>query len=283
MADHTHPANIADPEPEPTLELEKRLRRDEARLLADEARLAADEKVLRANRLVARIAIGLGATLAIAVAGLTLSLFALNRDIDVVAKAAPKDNSVGTAALRHAAVTSDKLAEGAVTSSALADSGVTRADLAPAAIGRRQIAPRAVTAAAVRHDTLTGAQINERTLHGVASAQAAARARTAVTAGNARQLAGVGATAYLSKVMVVRAASATSQRGIKGPIAARCPAGMRIISGGTAVDGTSHGVAIIRSAPNADDDWVAVASAYSRPTAPWRLVVTAICAAGGAG
>src|SRR5215470_17464760 len=65
---------------------EQRMTADEARLSADETRLAADEKVLRTNRLVAGIAIALGVTLAIAMAGLTISLFALNRDIETVAK-----------------------------------------------------------------------------------------------------------------------------------------------------------------------------------------------------
>ena len=82
--------------------LEERIRRDEARLLADEARIAEDEHDLRTNRLVARIAVVLAGTLLIAVAGLTISLFALNRDIETVAKAAPKDDSVGTTASRTA-------------------------------------------------------------------------------------------------------------------------------------------------------------------------------------
>jgi hypothetical protein len=47
------------------------------------------------------------------------------------------------------------------------------------------------------------------------------------------------------------------------------------------VDGTSHGVALVRNAPGSGREWVAAAAAYSRPVAPWRLVVTAMCAAGG--
>lgn len=288
MADSTQVIEDANPEPERTDGLEERLRRDEdrlradeARLTADEARIAADEKVLRTNRLVARIAIVLGATLAVAVAGLTLSLFALNRDIETVARAAPKDDSVGTTALQHAAVTSDKLAVGAVTSAAVADHGLAREDLGRASVGSFQLARGAVTAADVRHDALSGAQIDEQTLHGVASAQAAARAQTAETAGNAGHLGGVNASAYVSKITVVHAESASSLRAVKGPLAARCPSGTRIISGGAAVDGTSHGVAIARSAPNSGEDWVAVANAYHRPTVPWRLIVTAVCVSGG--
>ena len=95
------------------------------------------------------------------------------------------------------------------------------------------------------------------------------------------RLCGVTATAYLSRITIVRAATTSSQRRTKGPIAARCPSGMRIVSGGASVDGTSHGVAISRSAPDGGENWVAVANSYRRPTVPWRLVVTAICGGGG--
>jgi len=257
---------------------EERLLADEARIEADEARLAADEGLLRANRLVARIAIVLAGTLIIAVAGLTVSLFALNRDIETVAKAAPKDNSVGPAAIQAGAVTATEIAPGAVGTGALADRGIRRADIASGAVGRDQIAPGSVTRVAVRNGTLTGAQIDERTLRHVASARTAARADMAR---DAQALGGVSSSAYVSKVVVVRAATTAGQRRTKGPVAARCPSGTRIISGGASVDGTSHGVAISRSAPDNGETWVAVANAYHAPTVPWRLVVTAICAAGG--
>jgi hypothetical protein len=259
--------------------LEERIRRDEARLLADEARIAEDEHDLRTNRLVARIAVVLAGTLLIAVAGLTISLFALNRDIETVAKAAPKDDSVGTTALKDSAVTAAKLAPGAVGTAALADGGVRRADLGAQAVGHVQLRPGSVTGANVRRNALTGVQIDERTLRNVASAQSAVRANTAH---DAQSLGGAAASAYLSRIMIVRAASSANQQRTKGPIAARCPTGMRIVAGGAAVDGTSHGVAIARSAPNGDQDWVAVANSYHRPTVPWRLVVSAVCVAGGA-
>ncbi len=280
MADETHVAAPTVPVAEAHHALEVRLQADEQRLLADEARMAADEKVLRTNRLLARIAIALAGTLIIAVAGLTISLIALNRDIDIVANAAPRDNSVGTPALKHAAVTADKIATGAVTTNALADGGVRRADIAARAVGSAQIAPGAVTRFDVRRDTLTGAQIDERTIRQVPSAQAAAHAGTA---GDAQRLAGASASAYLSRITIVRAATTSSQQRIKGPIAARCPSGMRVVSGGASVDGTSHGVAISRSAPDAGENWVAVANTYRRPTVPWRLIVTAICGEGGSG
>jgi len=56
---------------------------------------------------------------------------------------------------------------------------------------------------------------------------------------------------------------------------------MRVVSGGASVDGTSHGVAIARSAPDTGESWTAVASAHGVPTVPWRLVVTASCVTGG--
>jgi hypothetical protein len=278
MPGHERASHVGDRMPDPPRSLERRLLDDEARILADEARLAADEKVLRSNRLVALIAVVLAGTVIIAVAGLTVGLFALNRDIETVAKAAPKDNSVGTAALRDGTVTADKMATGSVTSAAIADGAVVRNALANGAIGNAQLERKSVTARNVRRDALTGSQIHEQTLGTVPSAQTASRARTAR---DAQLLAGLSASAYLSRIKVVRVASSTSQRRTKGPIAARCPSGMRVMSGGAAVDGTSHGVAIARSAPNGREDWVAVANSYRRPTAPWRLVVTAICVAGG--
>jgi hypothetical protein len=258
--------------------LEARLQIDEDRLRADEARMAADERLLRANRLVARIAIVLAGTLIIAVAGLTVSLFALNRNIETVAKAAPKDDSVGPAALKVGAVTASKIAPGSVSTDAIAAAGVRRADIAPGAVGGAQIAVGSVTRGDVRHDTLTGAQIDEGTLRHVASAQTTAHA---VTASDAQALGGVSSSSYVSRITVVRAATPASRQRTKGPVAARCPSGMRVVSGGAAVDGTSHGVAIARSAPDAGESWTAVANSYRAPTVPWRLLVTAICVTGG--
>jgi hypothetical protein len=257
---------------------EQRMAADEARLDVDEARLAEDEKALRTNRLTASIAVVLAGTLVIAVAGLTISLFAVNRDIESVAKAAPKDDSVGTRALEHAAVTADKLAAGSVTAAAVADGAITRVHVSRNAIGGRQVAPGSIAASDVRSNALTGDQIDERTLRGVASASEAVRAQRAA---DAALLAGLGPSAFLSRLRTVQATSPTSTRPVKGPVSAACPSGMRLLSGGAAVDGTSHGVALVRSGPTSGGEWVAAATAYSRPTVPWRLVVTAICAAGG--
>lgn len=258
--------------------LAERLRRDEQRLLADEARLAADEKALLANRQTALTAVVLAGTLAVAVAGLIVGLIALNRDIETVAKAAPKHNSVGTAALKNAAVTGQKLAPGSVGTPAIADDAVVRRSIARGAIGSGELAAGAVAAQDVRRNALTGGQIDEGTLRRVPAARVASRSRSA---GDARTLAGLGSSRYVSRVRTVRVASGSDRRRTKGPLAARCPAGMRLLSGGAAVDGTSRGVAITRSAPNGSQDWVAVADTYRAPKTTWRLVVTALCAAGG--
>lgn len=244
--------------------LDLRLRREEARIRRDEARLAADEKILRSNRFLASVAALLAGTLVLAVAGLVVAFMALHRDLDVVAGAAPKDDSVGTAALQDRAVTAGKLAAGSVGRDAVA----------AGAIGTRQLAAGSVTASRVAGNGLTGKQIDEQTLATVPGAA------VAVNADNARRLAGRGSSAYLSGVTTQRAASATDIARTKGPVVAHCPAGRRIVGGGAAVDGVSSGVAIVRSSPDAND-WVAVASAYGRTGAPWRLVVTAICGAGG--
>lgn len=245
--------------------LEARLDRDEDRLREDELRLEADEKILRSSRIVALVAIVLASTLVLAVTGLIIGLLALNRNIDVVANAPPKHDSVTTAALQDGAVTTDKLAHGAVGNDAVAEG----------AIKSRQLAAGAVQANDVAGNSLTGDQIDEQTLAEVPSAT---RARTAH---DAQALGGLKSSTYLSRVRIQRVASATDTGATKGPVTARCPSGTRIVGGGAAVEGASRGVAIVRSAPNDKAGWVAVADAYDDAGTPWRLVVTAICAAGG--
>jgi hypothetical protein len=237
--------------------LEARLDRDEDRIALDEARLAADEHLLRSNRRMAWIAIGLGIALVLAVTGLVIAVIAVNRDIDVVARAAPKNDSVGTAALQANAVTADKVATGAIGSRQLADNSVTRADVA--------------------HNGLTGTQIDESTLAEVPTAHRASRASSAA---DADKLAGAGASVYLSRLSVQHTATAMDGQTTKGPLGVHCPRGKRLVGGGAAVAGAAHGIAIVDSAPRGQD-WVATAVASARVKAPWRLEVTAICAAGG--
>lgn len=247
----THP--VEDP-----IDLEARIHEDETRLAFDELRLLEDERRMRFNR---RLTIGLGVALAIAVAGLLVALVALRRDVTELSTAAPHD-SVSTAAIEDGAVTADKLAAGSVTADALARG----------AVRGTEIAPGAVTESSVAGNSLTGASIRESALAQVPSAR---------DSGDSRELAGLPGSAYLSQVRTVRAESPLDSSGVKGPLGARCPDGLRILSGGAAIEGVVYGVAIATSAPRNGDEWVAVARRYRRSGHQWRLVVTAICSSGG--
>ncbi|MFN8122347.1 MAG: hypothetical protein U0237_07950 [Thermoleophilia bacterium] len=283
------------------LALENRLEADEARMARDERRMEDDERRMaqeeRWIRRSWRLEVALVALLGLTGGALFMSWFALNRDVEAVARAAPKENSVGTGAIRSGAVTGDKLADGSVTASKLTRGAVTGGALAPKAVGAAAIAPAsvgrlalatgavgpnkladgAVTGRAVADGSITGADIAETTL----TVGSAARATSAVQARNAASLGGVAAGRYVSQVTLVRQSSTTSTLRAKGPITATCPAGTRVIAGGAAIDGGARGVALVSSAPEGDAAWTAEAAAAERPTAPWRLVVTAICADGG--
>jgi len=254
---------------------EQRLSRDERRLTQDEVRLGGDEQWIERTW---RLEIVLAVLLALTIAALITSLIALNRNIDAVATAEPKNNSVGPAALQAAAVTDTKLADGAVTRAKIAAGAVASTALAPGSVGTKKIADAAVTGPKVAQNSLTGANIDETTLGLVPSASHAA---TADQAGNASALAGVTAASYLSGKTVVQVATTTTLHQSKGPITATCPAGTSIVAGGASIDGATSGIAITTSTPNGDTAWVAEAAALDKPDAPWRIVVTAICARGG--
>ncbi len=237
-------------------ELEQRVIRDEIRLARDEERIAQEENWIRRNW---RLELVLAGLLALTMAALVLSIVALNRDIDEVAAAAPRDDSVGASVIRDGAVVASKIASGAVS------------------------------ARAVGADALTGAQIAETTLTRVPRAAIAAKAGTATRANRAASaaraddsvaLGGVAASRYLNELSVVRAQTATSTLAIKGPVSATCPAGSAVIAGGASIDGAAR-VALTTSAPDGDDSWLAEAAAIGTPSAPWRIVVTAVCARGG--
>lgn len=259
-------------------ELERRLTADEARLERDESeltraedRLAEEERWIQRNW---RLALALGAILALTIAALVISVIALNRDIEAVAKATPKDDSVSSATLQDGAVTRGKIADGAVGRDAIAADAVGGTAIAAGAVHTNQIGDRAVNAAKVAPDSLTGAQIDEDTLRQVPSAASATRADDAAALG------GVDAGLYLSRVTAVRAASGVSRLQIKGPIIATCPAGTVVVGGGAHIDGLRQGVALTSNTPGGERTWRAEAAA-SGTDAPWRLVVTAICARGG--
>lgn len=248
---------------------ERRLAKDEQRLLQDEARLAEDETGIRRNWWAA---IGIGALVAMTIAALVIGLVALNRDIETVAKATPKNDSVGTAAIQDAAVTGAKLHAGAVTAGTIGTGAVTGGAIAAKAVTSGKIAPGAVTGASVAGNALTGADIAESTLGTVPAAS---------WAGNTGALGGVAASRYARDVTLVSTATSTGTLSVRGPVLAYCPTGTRVVGGGASIDGARSGVAITTSTPSGTTAWSAEAVAASGITTPWRLVVTAICAHGG--
>jgi hypothetical protein len=277
----------------------------EARLEADEARIAEEEKWIRRNW---RLALAVAVLLALTISALVVSVIALNRDIEAVARAEPKDDSVSTAALQSGSVTADKIAAGAVgnpqlatgsvttdrltagvvvagsiandavTAPAIAARAVGNAELGPESVGTKKLIPGAVTGAKVAGDTLTGDNIVEGSLGQVPTA---ASAETADRATNAVRLGGIQAGEYLHGVEVAQARSADDLQPVK-QLSVGCPAGTEIVSGGATADGAPLGeVAIAASTPNGNAAWLAVAVALEPQDDPWQLVVTAICAAGG--
>ena len=215
------------------------------RIARDEQRIAADERKIRIDWWMALGALILAG---LAITAIVLSVIALNRDIDAVAKAEPKENSVGTSAIQIGAVTAPKLAAGAVGTAALGAKGVT--------------------AAKVADNSLTGAQINESTLGQVP------------TAANALKLGGIAPAAFVSGVKIVQAATDQTSAALKGPTVATCPSGSRVVGGGAEVQGASN-VALIESAPSGTSAWTAIAGSQGGSTPSWKLIVYAICATGG--
>jgi hypothetical protein len=260
-------ARLAEDEERLTLD-EQRLAVDEQRLLSDEARLEAEEQDVRENRIVAWLGVGLALAVTLAVVALVVAILAVRDDVAALGRSAPA-GSVATESLRDESVTSEKLAAGAVTRDAIGGGAVAHAQLARDAVAGAQVAP----------DSLTGADILERTLATVPGATRAARASAA---GNAERLGGLPAGDYLSRVVDVRATSLTDAQIVKGPLIVRCPAGARVISGGAAIEGAARGAAIVDNAPAGATGWTATARVVRRPQPAWRLVVTAICARGGA-
>lgn len=251
--------------------LQQRLAADEARLAADEARLARDEARIEAeevevqeNRIVAWFGVGLALVLVVAVTALVLGLIALQDDVGSIRRAAA-EASVNTAALQDEAVTASKLAPGAVTRDAVAGE----------AIGGQELEPRAVTRAHVARDTLTGTQIRERTLGRVPAA------RTARSADDSARLGGLAPGVYLSRIVDVSATTEIDTRRLKGPLAAQCPAGTRVISGGASIRGAASGGALVSNEPLRETGWTATGRVARANVPPWRLVVSAVCAAGG--
>ena len=220
---------------------------DEARLVRDEQRLADDEEAARLARRLSVMSFALAVVLAIAMTGVVIGVIALREDVDAISTTVP-DDSVATSSIQDAAVTGAELAD------------------------------RSVSAGKVRRDSLTGAHVREGTLDTVPSARVARTSRNAL---NASELGGLPKWAYVSGIETAVASSATDTRATKGPLVAHCPFGTHVISGGAAIEGPVRGVALVRSEPSGTEAWLAAAAGSRTPSAPWRLVVRAICATGG--
>ena len=173
------------------------------------------------------------------------------------------------------AVTAGAVAAGAVGPGAIAKGAVGTGAIAAGAVGGGQLANGAVTGAKVAANSLTGTDIDESTLGHVPNATHAA------TAASAAKLGGLPAGAVVAHVTIVKHGSGTSYAPRKGPITVTCPAGTRVIGGGAAIRDATAGVALVRSEPNGTTGWVATAEEFGVASAPWHLVVSAICAAGG--
>ena len=279
--------------------------------------IEAEEEGIKRNR---TLILALFGIVALLLAALVMSLIAMNRDIEAVAKAVPKDDSVSTSSIQVGAVTADKIAAGAVTgegiapgavgTESLADGAVTTAKLAAGAVtaaklaeasvggaalvaggvgnaalaaesvGRGKIRPGAVDGSRVAADSLTGKNIKESTLGKV---PLATEADSATKAGNATKLGGLPASAFLSSVELVSNRTEQNAQRIKGPLRVACPSGTVVVGGGASIDGATGGVALSTNAPDGATGWVAAAEAIKDPGGPWRLVVTAICATAGGG
>ena len=176
----------------------------------------------------------------------------------------------------------------------LARGAVSGTVIRTGAVGTDQLAPGAVTDATVAPDALTGAAIAESTLARVPAATRAARARAAhfavhaatatraAVSGSADRLAGVPAVGYLSRPTIVHATTPSDTARDKGPLSARCPTGMHVLSGGVAVYGATDGVTILRNVPTGAHGWAGLAHAGTSASRNWRLVVRAVCVQGGA-
>ena len=234
----------------------------------------------RRRRSAGRLVVAAIATvLVIAVAGLVISLVALNRDVDTLARRAP-DGSVSAAAIQPGAVTAAKLAHGAVSGGAIRTG----------AVGTDQLAPGAVTDARVARDALTGAAIAEPTLARVPAATRAARARAARRAVHAR-------TATRAAVSGARTGSpacrrpgtspsrhrpAPPRRRMRAPGRDRCPPAARPVC--RSLSGRRRRVRRHRQrddpsqrGPAGAHGWAGLAHAGTSASRKWRLVVRPVC------
>lgn len=138
-----------------------------------ERMLAAEDRAVLLNRRLLWLSFVLLGLIAVALA---LGVLALNRDIETVARATPKDASVGQAAIRAGAVTEDKLADAAVTGRALAIGAVTEDRIADGAVTTRTLARAAVTAEQLTDDAVTARALADGSVGATAVAAGAVTA-----------------------------------------------------------------------------------------------------------
>ncbi len=247
--------------------LQQEIRTEMRRIVQDEQWIAQTDRRTRIDWWLALAALALAG---LAITAIVLSVVALNRNIDTVARAAPKDNSVGVGAIRDGAVSAAKLAASSVGTSALAERAVTGGKIAPGAVVTALLGAKVVTGPKVADNAITGAQIDEATL---------GRVRVAT---NALKFGGLAPGAFLTGVTIVESQTDDTTARIKGPKLAVCPTGTKVIGGGAEVIGATN-VGLVRSAPSGTTAWVATARRQNTTETSWTLVVQAICGRFGTG
>lgn len=172
------------------------------------------------------------------------------------------DQTIGTAELENGAVVSSKIADGAVTKDKLATGAVGTARLEDESVTSEKLAPDAVVSDRVEDDSLTGADIDESTLEGV----------------NATTL--NGSSSFVIDVQPVQQTSSLNANDRKGPVAATCPDGTTVLSGGASIvteSGAKLPVALTASTSNAGNGWNAEALEIRPVSEGWGLRVVALC------
>ncbi len=139
----------------------------ESEIRQDERRILADERKIHVNRVLVLSALGL---LALTVTALILSIIALNRDIDAVAKATPKDNSVSTSSIQDGAVTAVKVANNSLTGVQINEASLAQV-------------PAAAKAGTANNATQLGGTAADAYVHGVKIAQTATDTTSATLKG----------------------------------------------------------------------------------------------------
>jgi len=171
----------------------------------------------------------------------------------IAAVEALPSGSVGTAQLKNNAVTAAKLNASSVQTS----------KIAAGAVKTNKISNGAVTTAKLANDAVTGAQVKDGSL--VAADLAAGVIPSAATP----------AISEFERVDVTSMSSSAAKA-----MSVTCPAGKRVISGGTRVQGGGVSfVTVTESFPDSDTTkWNAIAREAVPTALSWTLQVYALCA-----